>query len=69
MAREYMVMMNKGDGKWWRAHVNCRNARITRTYEDAVQEMQRVAHGRARYGYTADTYKIVSREVTDWVDE
>lgn len=65
--KEYKVMM-KRNGKWWTAHVNCRNGCITGTYEDAVKEMNRIMKGRIAYGHPADDYKIVCRDVTEWTD-
>lgn len=67
MATEYKIMMNK-DGKWYKAHVNCQGARITNEYKDAVKEMKRVEQRRAALGNPADAYKIMRREVTDWID-
>lgn len=68
MAKEYRIMM-KLDGKWWKAHINCRMARITNTYEDAVKELERIKDGRLKWKHPAESYKIMSREVTDWIDE
>ena len=67
MHTEFAIMMLVR-GKWWIARLNGRKM-ITDDHDKIVENLEWLKKFRAEDGCSAEAYKIVSREVTDWIDE